>query len=225
MAVKKATEQVIEIPKLNLQTTVIHIVGDTPLIVHKWSEKAKKEIRDKQMKKATTKKEAKDPVSDFIDTIYWLDKETAPKENTQEAFIEAIQNGARVGFPATGFKEAAIMGAYRSGADIKTTVARAAMIIPSEFIEIKGNGGPLTLEDIEMREDMVKVGGISKVADIRYRAAFTNWSADIPVRINVNVLSMEQVFSLFQLGGFACGVGEWRNEKRGIFGAFHIENL
>jgi hypothetical protein len=211
---KKATDSVaIEIPQLKMETAIIHFVGDTPLIVHKWSEKAKKEIRDKQMKKATTKKEAKDPVADFIDTLYWLEGE--PEEKTEEAFTAAINNGARFGFPATGFKQCAIMGAYRLGADIKTTVAKAAIIIPCEYIEIKGKA-------VTMREDMVKVGGISKVADIRYRAQIEDWEADIPVKYVSSVMSLEQVINLFNLGGFACGVGEWRNERNGIFGAFHV---
>lgn len=214
MATKKTESVAIEIPQLKMETAVIHVKGDTPLIVHKWSEKAKKEIRDKQMKKATTKREAKDPVADFIDTIYWLDSE--PEEKTMEGFEKALANGARFGFPATGFKQCAIMGAYRLGADIKTTVAKAAIIIPCEYIEIKGKA-------VTMREDMVKVGGISKVADIRYRAQIEDWEADIPVKFCSSVMSLEQVVNLFNMGGFACGVGEWRNEKNGIFGAFHVE--
>lgn len=217
MAKAKANETVsVEIPQLKMETAVIHVVGDTPLIVHKWSEKAKKEIRDKQMKKASTKKEAKDPVADFIDTLYWLDGE--PEEKTQEGFEKAIAAGARFGFPATGFKQCAIMGAYRLGADIKTTVAKAAIIIPCEYIEIKGKA-------VTMREDMVKVGGISKVADIRYRAQIEDWEADIPVKYVSSVLSLEQVINLFNLGGFACGVGEWRNEKNGVFGSFHVAGV
>ena len=214
MATKKTESVSIEIPQLKMETAIIHVKGDTPLIVHKWSEKAKKEIRDKQMKKATTKKEAKDPVADFIDTLYWLDGE--PEEKTMEGFEKALANGARFGFPATGFKQCAIMGAYRLGADIKTTVAKAAIIIPCEYIEIKGKA-------ITQREDMVKVGGISKVADIRYRAQIEDWEADIPVKFCSSVMSLEQVVNLFNMGGFACGVGEWRNEKNGIFGAFHVE--
>lgn len=54
--VKKQTETtVVEIPAINIKTAEINLVGDSPLIVHKWSEKAKKEILDKQMKKAKTK--------------------------------------------------------------------------------------------------------------------------------------------------------------------------
>ncbi|MBE6557533.1 MAG: hypothetical protein E7661_00730 [Ruminococcaceae bacterium] len=211
----KKTEAVnVVIPSIDIRNTVIRVVGDTPLIVHKWSEKAKKEILDKQMKKAKAKgHDAKDPVADFIDTLYWLEGE--PEEKTEEGFANAIANGARFGFPATAFKQAAIMGAYRAGVGISTTVMKGAFHINCEYIEIKGN--------VSMREDMVKVGGISKVADIRYRAQIENWSANIPVKYNAGVISLEQVVNLFNLGGFSCGVGEWRTERDGTFGSFHVE--
>jgi len=215
MATKKKSEQaVVEIPAIDIRNAVIHVVGDTPLIMHKWSEKAKKEILDKQMKVAKTKgHDVKDPVADFVDTIYFIDGE--PKEKTEEAFVEAIKNGARIGFPATAFKQCAIMGASRAGIDIKATVMRSAFHINTELVEIKG--------DVAMREDMVKVGGISKVADIRYRAAVKNWSANIPVKYNAGVLTLGQLVNLFNLGGFGCGVGEWRTERDGVFGSFHVE--
>lgn len=42
MATKKA--EVIEIRPVNMQTTTLKIVGDTPLIVHRWSFKALMEM-------------------------------------------------------------------------------------------------------------------------------------------------------------------------------------
>lgn len=216
MATKKKTEETvaITIPHIDIQYAHIHIVGDTPLIVHKWSEKAKKEMLDKQMKVAKTKgKDAKDPVADFIDTIYWLDGE--PAEKTEEAFDEAIRNGARIGFPATAFKACAINGSFWSGVLQKKTEVKAAFHIPCEFVEIHGKITP--------REDMVKVGGMTKVADIRYRAQIADWWADIPIKYNAGCISLQNIANMLNLGGFACGVGEWRNEKNGVFGSFHVE--
>ena len=214
MATKKNESVEVFIPPIDIRKTVIHVVGDTPLIVHKWSEKAKKEILDKHMKKAKTKgHDAKDPVADFIDTLYWLDHE--PDAKTEEGFAEALAKGARFGFPATAFKQAAIMGAYRAGVNMTTTTMKGALHIDAEFVEIKGA--------ISMREDMVTVGSISKVPDIRYRAQFSDWTANIPVKYNAGVLSLEQVVNLFNLGGFSCGVGEWRIERNGTFGSFHVE--
>ena len=106
---KAATEQVITIPALDIRTATIKIVGDSPLIMHKWAEKAKKEILDKQMKKAKSKgHDAKDPFADFIGSMYWLDGE--PENKTPEVFAKAIENGARFGFPATAIKAAAYLG-------------------------------------------------------------------------------------------------------------------
>lgn len=63
-------EQVIEIRPIEIQKTTIRIVGDTPLIMHAWSEKAKREMLEKQMKTTKSKaKDAKNPVEDFIRSI------------------------------------------------------------------------------------------------------------------------------------------------------------
>jgi len=209
---KKTDVAEIVIPAINIQTATIKVVGDSPLIVHKWSEKAKKEILDKQMKKAKTKgHDAKDPVRDFIDSLYWLEGE--PEEKTEEGFAKAIQNGARFGFPAVAFKAAAVAAGFRAGVTKNLVSMRGAFHINDEFVEI--HGVP------EMREDMVRVG--MGVADIRYRGEFRDWYAVFSVKYNAAVISLEQLANLFNLGGFACGLGEWRAEKGGSYGAFHIE--
>lgn len=64
MAATKETTQ-IELPPLNLEIIEVTLIGDTPLISHVWSEKAKREMLGKQMKVAKPAKEAKDPHEDF----------------------------------------------------------------------------------------------------------------------------------------------------------------
>lgn len=205
-------EKEVSIPAINIKTATIKIVGDSPLIMHKWSEKAKKEILDKQMKKAKTKgHDAKDPVADFINSMYWLEGE--PEEKTEEGFAKAIQNGARFGFPSVAFKASAVSAGYRCGVTKDKVSMNAAFHIDGEFVEIHGTP--------EMREDMVKIA--MGTADIRYRGEFKNWYAVFPVKYNSSSISLEQLVNLFNLGGFACGVGEWRAEKGGTFGMFHVE--
>lgn len=211
MAAKKDENIEVMIPAIDIRTAIIKVVGDTPLIMHKWSEKAKKEMLDKQMKKATAKKEAKDPVRDFIESIYWL--EGAPKDMTSEAFCEALNGGARFGFPSVAFKAAAVAAGYRAGITPNKVSMNAAFHIDGEFVEIHGQP--------EMREDMVRVG--MGTADIRYRGEFKEWYAIFPVRYNAGAISLEQLANLFNMGGFACGVGEWRVEKGGSYGMFHVE--
>lgn len=212
MATKKNATETVIIPAINIQRATITVVGDSPLIVHKWSEKAKKEILDKQMKKAKTKgHEAKDPVADFIDSLYWLDGE--PEQKDEAGFADAVQNGARFGFPSVAFKAAAVAAGYRSGVTKDKVSMNAAFHLDGEYVELQGVP--------EMREDMVRVG--MGTADIRYRGEFKDWRAIFEVKYNASAISLEQLVNLFNLGGFACGLGEWRPEKGGAFGMFHVE--
>lgn len=101
---------------------------------------------------------------------------------------------------------------YRSGVTKNLVSMYGAFHIDGEFVEIKGVP--------EMREDMVRVG--MGVADIRYRGEFKEWSATFQVKYNASAISLEQLVNLFNLGGFACGLGEWRPEKGGAFGMYHV---
>mgnify|MGYP001011347463 CR=1 FL=1 len=98
-----AKKEVIELKPIDIKEITLHIVGTTPLICHKWDEKTRQEMLDKQMGKAKTKKhDIKNPVRDFIESLYWLDGK--PDEPTEEGFESAIANGARFGFPTNGIK-------------------------------------------------------------------------------------------------------------------------
>ena len=74
-----------------------------------------------------------------------------------------------------------------------------------------------------MREDMVKIGtGMSKIANLAYRSQFTHWGMRVTGKHNSTVLSAEALAFLFQESGMGAGLGEWRNEKKGMFGSFHL---
>ncbi|MGI4943444.1 MAG: hypothetical protein ACRYHQ_23240, partial [Janthinobacterium lividum] len=51
----------IQIPSLRIDLIHIRLIGDSPLICHAWSDKAKKMMLDKQMKRAKPGREAKSP--------------------------------------------------------------------------------------------------------------------------------------------------------------------
>lgn len=211
------TQEILEIRPIEIQKATIRIVGDTPLIMHAWSEKAKREMLEKQMKVTKTKaKDAKNPVEDFIRSMYWLSD--MPTEMTQEGFERAIANGAKFGFPVTAFKQAAISAAYRMGWAKDKMSMRGAFFIDgdiNQMLEIKSDP-PV------MREDMVKIG--MGTADIRYRGEFQNWYADMTISFNKNGQhSFEQIVNIINAGGYVCGVGEWRPERDGQYGMFHVE--
>lgn len=186
-----ATATSIVLPPINIQTVDFMLVGDSPLIVHAWSEKAKRQMLDKQMKKATKAKEAKDPQADYESCFY------------------RTPSGA-YGFPTIGVK-ASMVGACRF-VDMKMTEARGAFHIDGEMLEVIG--------EPRMREDMVRVG--MGTADIRYRPEFVDWRIPVRVKFNAAVISPEQIANLINTAGFAIGIGEWRPERDGQFGRFHV---
>lgn len=102
MATKKTDNAVaVEIKALDIKKVNIRIVGDSPLIVHAWSEKAKRQMLEAQMKVTKTKsKPIRDPYADFIGSLYWL---TEQPEATPEAFEEAVKAGAKVGLSCISY--------------------------------------------------------------------------------------------------------------------------
>lgn len=199
----KTNTKIISLPRLSIQKIKIKIIGDTPLIVHAWSEKSKRELIDKQKKKAKNAKEARDFQKEFYDCLYWLTEKPKTPSFT-------VPKDAKFGFPANGVKACAV-SSCRFIDGIKMTEVRGAFHINGEFIEIKGTPTP--------REDMVR---IPSGADVRCRAEFKEWSAEFEIDYNTAALSEEEIFNLFHVGGFGVGLGDWRPEKDGTFGKFHI---
>jgi hypothetical protein len=183
----------IKIPKIAIGHLEITLVGDSPLICHKWSEKAKKEMLDKQMKAATEGKAAKDPQRDYEESLY------------------VLPGGGGYGFPCVAFKDAAV-SACRFSEGITMTIARGAFHVVGELAKIDG--------EPSMREDMVRIG--MGTADIRYRGQFEKWRVTVMITYNKSALSPQQIVNLFKIAGFGVGVGEWRPEKNGSYGRFHV---
>jgi hypothetical protein len=38
-------------------------------------------------------------------------------------------------------------------------------------------------------------------------------------------ITLEQILNVVNAGGYTCGIGEWRPEKDGSFGKYHIETI
>lgn len=190
---KEEEQKRIELPRLNIQMMKVTVVGDSALICHAWSQKAKKQMLDTQMKKAKVAKAAKDPEQDYKDSLYH-------------------DEDGDLAFPAVGFKSSAV-DACSHVEGVTKVEARGAFHICGDMVKIDGK--------TTIREDMVRVGMGS--ADIRYRGEFKDWKATLTIRYNANVLSADQIVNLFNTAGFAVGVGEWRPEKNGSFGMYHVE--
>jgi len=214
MAKAKTTEaaQNHEIPALETEQFDLTIIGDSPLLAHAWSEKAKKEMLDKQMQVATLGKQPKNPEQDFLTSMYHYPsgKSISPDYLVKGGSFEEMTVSCETGFPSVGLKSAAVTAAVDAG--MFKTEARRAFHIDGEFVRIEGKPTP--------REDMVRVG--QGTADLRYRAEYKTWRITFRITYNKRSMSPAQIANLFNLGGFGVGIGEWRPEKDGEYGRFHV---
>ena len=211
MAEKK--EEKIELKDIVVKSTQITIVGDSPLLMRRFSEKAKQQLLDLQTKKAKSAKEPRDPWKDMIDGLNWLTPMPAENEKDEDGFNKALKNGAKFGFPAVGLKQSAISAAYRAGLSKNKVELQGIFHIPDEFIEIEGIP--------EMREDYVKIPKTG-AADLAFRGEFKQWKSTFTINYIEGIYSLEQIINFINLGGFTVGIGEWRPEKGGSFGRFHV---
>lgn len=183
----------IRIEPMDIRLVEITLVGDSPLITHAWSEKARRMMLEKQMKAAKQPKEARDPQEEYESAKYRL------------------PDGG-YGFPANAFKAAAVNACtYVDG--LTKVAARGAFHIVGDMVRIEA-------DEPVMRSDMVRIG--MGTADTRFRPEFSNWRAKLTIRLNVRVLSPEQLVNLFDIAGFGVGIGEWRPQTEGSFGMFHV---
>lgn len=182
------------LPELQLGMIEVPIVGTSPLVVHRFSQKARLEILNKQMGKASAGREVKNPEQDFQESLY------------------SLPDG-KTGFPMIAFKCAAVTACTSLGKAITKVMARQAFHMIGEYAVLDGQP--------KMREDIVRLpnGG----TDIRFRGEYYPWSTVLTVRFNRRVLTEGQIVNLINIAGFAVGVGEWRPEKDGLFGTFEVQ--
>jgi hypothetical protein len=205
---KKTETENVEVPELSVQEANLRLVGLSPLVVHAWSEKARKEMRDKQMKVAKGKREAKDPNREFEGARYRI-----PKSEYD-------------GFPAGGIKSAIVDAC--SYVDGITKVAASGGLhvnLGEPLVPIQAANGKRPVTPT-MREDLVRVGGKGKgtgTADLRYRPEYTEWSIPIKVRFNPRIISIAQIVNLLNHAGFSIGLGEMRPQKMGQYGMFECQ--
>ena len=141
---------------LRRERFIVPIRGTAPLIVNRWSEKAKAQMLSAQQTSARAKKSPKDPLAEFTASRYRL-------------------NDDQDGFPATAFKAAIVHAARLFDKSLTQVIMKQTVIVAGigaeQLVPIAG--------EITMREDTPR--NANGVADLRYRAQYWPWSATLDV--------------------------------------------
>ena len=182
-------------------TVEVPIVGLTPVIPHKWSEKSLRMMREAQSgSKTRAKHDPKVPIDEAEAATYRLDD-------------------GRPGLPATAFK-AACVGAARLFTGITMTTLKTAIFVYGEGVDqlvaIEG--------EQHLREDTPR--NATGVVDLRYRYAFHPWKATLRIEFLTAVVDLDSIFTLVDAAGNG-GVGDWRpsapKSLTGTFGRFEVD--
>ena len=201
----------ITVPEIKLEQHRLYLIGNAPLLVHAFPEKARKQMLDKQMKQAKGGRDARDPYAEVEASRYILPDDTD-------------------GFPAVGFKAAAVT-ACTSLSDVTKVAARQAFRVKGLPMNVDGvlEGSfvrtalvPLIAHPHVTREDVVRLAGPSRPAEMRYRPEYAPWGVELDVILNPQVVSIGQLVSMFQAAGHGVGVGDYRPERGGDCGTFDI---
>jgi len=197
----------VQIDRIDSETLLVPIVGTAPLIVHNFSEKSKREMLERQQGKKKVKVN-RDPVAEYEAAFYRI-----ANEDGEDGY----------GFPVTAFKAATIGACRYYDKSVTMTALRQFLF----FHGVLTKADPMPLVPIqgtpEMREDVVRLGGMARTADLRYRPVFPEWSCELRITYVKSSISKDSVLSLIDAGGMGIGVGEWRPEKRGEFGTYAID--
>jgi len=197
------TDTAIHLEPIERRYIDVPIEGITPVIVHKWSEKAKGIMAEAQGgSKVRAKREPKVPQAEAEAALYRLPDGTP-------------------GFPATAFKAASV-GAVRLFQGITMTATKAALFIhgegPDQLVVLEG--------EMAMRQDTPR--NATGVADLRYRYAFWPWSTVLHVEYLPALIDEESAVRLIDAGGNG-GVGDWRpsapKSSTGTFGRYRVVGL
>lgn len=212
MAVAKKSTG-IELPPIKLVDANLTIIGDSPLIVHAWSQKAREEMLRKQMK-LPTQRETKNPIEAFERSMYRLEDggHGIPAVGVKNAMVTACTSVEGI------TKVAARQAFYVIGEMGRSKAAFADLLSPQDLVRVLSPNPPA------MREDMVRLSGPGNSADLRYRAEYRPWAIELNIRFNAGVISLEQLMNLLNTAGFGVGLCEWRMERNGQYGTFHVAN-
>lgn len=200
MTITEATPTV-HIERLQVETLNVPLVGMTPLIVHRFSEKSKKEMMEGSQGKKSMK-QPRDPHAEYEACFYRL-------------------AGGAYGFPVLALKSATVSAARFYGKSVTMASMRQLLFFRAELAD----DGLHELVEIEgepvMREDTVGIG-TSKV--LRWRPMFPEWAMNVSITYVATSIDRSSVLSLVEAGGLGVGIGDWRPEKSGTFGTYRIDD-
>jgi len=189
----------INITAPKFQIADFYIKGTAPLVIHKFSQKAIRAIRDKQEAGSVAKKGKQREAKNFTE---------------QFNGARHISNEGWDGIPAAAFR-CAMISACRL-VNFKMTLAKLSVFIEPDGFDAT-EGTPLVRiigEAPEQFESMVRIGIGGSTTDIAVRPMYKKWGAHLRVRFDAEQFTPTDVANLILRVGMQIGICEGRPDSK-----------
>lgn len=204
MATKASKDVTVEVAEVKKEHVTLCIVGTSPIILNRMSEKVKRELLLPKGKKTKADKAANlkhNPMEEYQASPYRFQDESSP---------------TYLGFMASAFKGAMRNAAVDIPGSTKAQVGRL-VYVEGDLVPIYG------IPKLFM--SVTRCADINKTPDIRTRAIVPQWAAVLHISFVSPIMKLPAVVNLLSAGGIISGVGDWRPEKgKGNYGQFRIAN-
>jgi hypothetical protein len=186
-----------------LKTAQLHfcVLGTSPLIMNRMSEKARQELLLPAAKKNHAERAASlkhDPIAEFRGAIYRTQGDNHP---------------TRVVMPGNAFGQALASAATDIPGAVKAQITRLTEVVD---INVSIFGLP------RLYMSVVRQSDVNRTPDIRTRAIFPEWAVQLRVRFVQDLLTEKTVSNLLAASGILIGIGDNRKARGGQFGKFAL---
>lgn len=204
MVSKKDAGLAVDVMKVEKGSIKVNVVGTSPIILNRMSEKVKQELLLPKGRKTKAEKQSQakhNPIEEYQSSPYRIADENA---NTY------------LGFMASAFKGAMRTAALDLPGSSKAQIGRL-VYVEGDLVPIYGV--PKLFMSITRSAD------INKTPDVRTRAIIPKWAAVFTVSFVTPIMKPASIINLIAASGITSGVGDWRPEKgKGDYGQFRLVN-
>ena len=202
----------VQIPAPNFKHAVFEIgpTDQTPLVIHRMSEKYRREQREKIMGgKPVSNRKVRDPQD--------------PVEICNSARYTSPQGWD--GVHAGAFRNAMISACRLVG--FKMTLAKLCVFIVADGYDAKETQTPLVriYGKHQMQEDVVRMA--DGTPNLSFRPAYHGWTAKLHVKWDADQFSLQDITNLLMRVGLQVGIGEGRYDSKNSaglgWGAFEVK--
>jgi hypothetical protein len=191
----------IEIQEIHMNEVRFNVLGETPFIMHRFSQKAWRELLmpSASANRAELEQRLKhDPFAEYRGAFYRnRDPESPTMFHCPNGMFHAALSSAALDIPGAA----------------KAKIERLTRVVD---VNIELYGIP------QIFCAMVRNSDINHTPDVRTRPIFPEWGCCITVRYMKNTLSERTVANLISAGGKIVGIGDWRPQKGGPYGCYEI---